>query len=64
MTTTTEIPNKFLTVREVADILRVTPRTVYGYLNDGLHYNRIGRRSIRITRSHLLSFVQRGSRAA
>ena len=29
-----EIPEKFLTIGEVADILRVTPRTIYRYIEE------------------------------
>ena len=29
-----DIPEKFLTIGEVADILRVTPRTIYRYIEE------------------------------
>jgi excisionase family DNA binding protein len=47
-----------LTVREVADLLRCTPRTVQYAINDGRlpAYHLLGRHSVRVARADLEAF--------
>ena len=47
------------TVQEVAAILKVDPRTVYRYINDGqLSAIRLSARKTRISRQDLLQFIE------
>jgi excisionase family DNA binding protein len=48
------------TVQEVAEILKVDPRTVYRYINEGvLDAVRLSARKTRIRRNDLLNFIDR-----
>lgn len=48
------------TVQEVAEILKVDPRTVYRYINNGqLDAVRLSARKTRIRRQDLLHFIDR-----
>ena len=52
-------PDGYYTVAEVADILRVTTRTVHTYLHvDGLPYKKVGKYNL-ISKSDLSNWIQR-----
>ena len=52
-------PDGYYTVAEVADILRVTTRTVHTYLHvDGLPYRKVGKYNL-ISKSDLSNWIQR-----
>ncbi|MDQ4074738.1 MAG: helix-turn-helix domain-containing protein [Chloroflexota bacterium] len=53
------------TVQEVADILKVDPRTVYRYINQGqLDAVRLSARKTRVRRKDLLTFIDRAREQA
>jgi excisionase family DNA binding protein len=59
--TTISDPDTVLyTVQEVAEILKVGPRTVYRYINEGqLESVRLSARKTRVRRRDLLGFLER-----
>lgn len=55
---------KFLTVEEVAQLLRVTPRSVYDWVSqDTIPHRKAGRRTIFLT-DEILAWTQNNSRNA
>ena len=60
--TTVDIPVKFLSVQEAADFLRVSPRTVYGWVSQrALPHRKAGRRVL-FLESELVEWTRPNSR--
>lgn len=54
-----KLPSGFYTVSEVAEILRVTTRTVHTYLHvDGLPYKKVGKYNL-IAKEDLSAWIQK-----
>ena len=55
----TKTPEKLLTVEEVAEILRVSPTTVYRRIQAGeLPYIKLGHRQVRIKPADLKAYIE------
>jgi excisionase family DNA binding protein len=58
------MPDEFLTVQEVAELLRVNQQTVRNWIERGqLRALRVGTRRVRVRRSDLDAFIAAGSTA-
>jgi excisionase family DNA binding protein len=59
------VPDSFLTIQEVTELLRVDPQTVYNWLDRGeLASVRVGKRRRRIRQADLDAFIAAGSQPA
>jgi excisionase family DNA binding protein len=56
------MPDEYLTVAEVAELLKLNPQTIYNWIDAGkLPATRAGNRRVRIARADLDAFLDAGS---